>query len=120
MDIGDPQGRTWEPVAAVVDTGSTYSWVPADVLERLGVEREYSEEFETADDRVITRDVGHTRVRLEGRTRITLAVFGDEGSVPLLGAYTLEGFLLAVDPVQQRLVPVRGLAKRIRGAPGCT
>jgi clan AA aspartic protease len=111
MEIGDPQGRTWEPVTAVVDTGSTYSWVPADVLGRLGVEREYSEEFETADDRVIARDVGHARVRIEGRTRITLVVFGDEGSVPLLGAYTLEGFLLAVDPVHQRLVPVRGLAK---------
>lgn len=35
----------------------------------------------------------------------TLVVFGDDGAPALLGAYTLEGLGLAVDPVEQRLVP---------------
>lgn len=41
---------------------------------------------------------------------ITFVVFADEGSAPLLEAYTLGGLRLAVDPVNRRLVPVRGLA----------
>lgn len=39
-------------------------------------------------------------------------VFGDEGVSPLLGAYTLEGVRLAVDPVGKRLVPTRALLMR--------
>ena len=37
-----------------------------------------------------------------------ICVFGDPDSPPIIGAHTLEGFLLSVDPVQQRLVPVEG------------
>ena len=40
---------------------------------------------------------------------IVPVVFAEEGSEPLLGAVTLEMFLLGVDPVRQRLVPVRAL-----------
>ncbi len=52
------------------------------------------------------KPIAYTR----GQTLPTLVVFGDEGSIPLLGAYTLEGFGLAADPINRRLVPVRGLA----------
>ena len=34
----------------------------------------------------------------------------------LLGAYTLEGLRLAADPLNGRLVPVRGLAMPLEGA----
>lgn len=110
IEIGDPQGEQYESIEAVVDTGATYTWVPRDVLTRLGVTPQSMREFETADGRVIEREVGRTWVRVDGKTEITLVVFGDEGSVPLLGAYTLEGFGLAADPLGRRLVPVRGLA----------
>jgi clan AA aspartic protease len=110
IEIGDPQGQRWETIEALVDTGASYTWAPRDVLERLGVEPEFRWEFETADGRVIQRDVAHTRARLNGQQRITLVVFGDEGSKSMLGAYTFEGFGLAPDPVNQRLIRVRGLA----------
>ncbi len=110
FEIGDPQGERYESVEAVVDTGSTYTWVPRDVLGRLGVHPESRMEFETADGRVIERDIAETSVRLDGRRRTTIVVFADEDDSPLLGAYTLEGLGLAVDPLGQRLVPARGLA----------
>lgn len=53
--------------------------------------------------------MAETRVRLDGQTRTTLVIFGEEAAVPLLGAYTLEGFGLASDPVGRRLIPVPGL-----------
>ena len=39
----------------------------------------------------------------------TIVVFGDEGAPALLGVYTLEAALLAVDPVGQTLVPTEAL-----------
>jgi len=39
-------------------------------------------------------------------------VFGATGSPPTIGAVTLEGFLLGVDPVEKRLVPVEGWQAR--------
>jgi hypothetical protein len=36
-------------------------------------------------------------------------MFGDEELGPVLGAYSLEGLLLGVDPVNRRLVPIEGL-----------
>jgi len=44
------------------------------------------------------------------REQYTLVVFGDHA---LLGAVTVEEFLLAPDPVQRKLVPVDGLMMRI-------
>jgi clan AA aspartic protease len=110
IEIGDAQGRFWEQVEALADTGATYTWVGRDILDRLGVNPEFRFEFETADGRVIERDVAQTLVRVDGRQRITLVVFGDRGSRALLGAYTLEGAGLSVDPVNRRLTRVRGLA----------
>jgi len=110
IDIGDPQGEHWETVEALVDTGASYTWAPRDILARLGVRPQFRREFLTADGRVIERDMAETRVRLDGEERTTLVVLGDEGSLSFLGAYTLEGFGLAPDPVNHRLIPVRGYA----------
>jgi predicted aspartyl protease len=52
------------------------------------------------------------QIRLEGREAPTLVVFAPDGSEPILGAFTLEGFLLAADPVNERLISVPGLARR--------
>lgn len=53
--------------------------------------------------------MAETRVRLGTQERTTLVVFGDEGSLPLLGAYTLEAFALGVDPLGRRPVPLGDL-----------
>ena len=116
VDVGDPQGQSWESVDTLVDTGSTYTWIPRQLLERLGVGPQFLREFETADGRIIQRDMAITMVRWDGETMPTLVVFGGDGDAVLLGAYTMEGFALAPDPVNQRLVRVRGLAMRIGGS----
>ena len=42
---------------------------------------------------------------VEGRTLHTLCLFGGAGELDVLGASTLEGFGLGVDPVQRKLIP---------------
>ena len=109
IDIGDPSGTRFESLEALVDTGATYTVVPAPLLERLGVPRHATDRFVLADGRGVDLDFGHTWVRVGDRTVITLVVFGDPNGRTLLGAYTLEGVRLAPDPVRRRLVPVSAL-----------
>jgi hypothetical protein len=45
---------------------------------------------------------------LDGLEGPTYVVFGDNGSPAAIRAVTLEGFLLGVDPVEQKLVAVQG------------
>lgn len=37
IEVGDPAGEHYEAVEAVVDTGATYTSLPADLLRGLGV-----------------------------------------------------------------------------------
>ena len=115
IDIGDPLDDQWETVNALVDTGSTYTWVPNDVLGRLDVHPQFRREFETADGRIVERDMAETAVRWNGEIRQPIVVLAGVGDTILLGAYTLEGFLLAPDPVNERLIRVRGLAMESHG-----
>ncbi len=96
----------FEAVRAVVDSGAAYTRVPRDLLDRLGVIPDQKLAFVMANGNVVERDVGEARIRLDGRERTRLVVFGDEGSQPLLGADTLEGFALSVAPLNRRLVPI--------------
>ena len=118
IEIGDPRGERYEQVEALVDTGATYTTAPASVLQRLGVTPHDRVPFILADGRRIERDVGQTWVRVDGKSVISLVVFAEEGVEPLLGAYTLEGVLLTVDPANQRLVPTPGLLMRSRARLG--
>lgn len=110
FELGDPSAARWEAVDAIVDTGASYTWAPREILRRLGIGPQFRREFATADGRIIERDMAVAMARWNGQVLPTLVVFGDEGSQPLLGAYTLEGFGLAPDPVNRRLISVRGLA----------
>ena len=112
LEIGDPDNTRFERVNALVDTGSTYSVMPASLLAQLDVARVDRQRFILANGQRIHRDIGETSVRIDGRIRTTLVVFSDEESQALLGAYTLEAFSLAADPVNRRLVPVDALAMR--------
>ena len=109
IDIGDPQGQTFYRVDALVDTGATLTSVPASILERLGVESTRRGTFQLANGELVQMGLAETKVRVEGMETSTWVLFGAENSPILLGAYTLEGLLLGVDPHNQRLIPVSGL-----------
>ena len=104
-------GERFVPLEALVDTGSMYTWVPRDVLQRLGVTAEEQWPFELADGREVRYPVAWAEVRIGARVQPTIVVFGEIGSQPILGAFTLEGFRLAADPVNRRLISVPGLLK---------
>ena len=90
---------------ALVDTGASYTVVPRSLLEELGVEPFARRAVELADGRRASCDIGRAVAAVDGCTETTLVMFGEEGICPLLGAYTLDGLLLAADPAEGRLVP---------------
>ena len=102
-------GEDSETLTALVDTGATFSSVPARILERLGVAPQGQIRLRLANGEVVEHQMGEVVAQLDGVRRTILCVFGPEGAPPLIGAHTLEAFLMAVDPVEQRLVPVDAL-----------
>lgn len=105
ISVGDPPGRQFEELEVTVDTGSTYTAVPREMLQRLGVPIQRSLPSQTSDGRIIPVDVGHTTIRLEGLEFPTPVIFAEAGEPSLLGVVTLEEAALAVDPVAGRLAP---------------
>ena len=109
LEVISADGARSEMVDATVDTGSTYTCLPADMLRELGIVPYRRIRSELADGSVVEDPVGEVRVRVEDVVTTTTVIFAEEGAPALLGAYTLEGVLLVVDPVRQRLVPTHAL-----------
>lgn len=89
----------------LVDTGSEYTWVPAQKLEKIGVSREKKDiHFVMANGELVTRSVGFAIVRVGRNFTIDEIVFSEPGDLILLGARTLEGLNLTVDTIRKKLV----------------
>src|SRR5579884_3843632 len=87
--LTNPDHRRELP-GVVVDAGSAYNWIPSGVLLELGVEPVRIERFETADGRILEREVGFAFVFAGGRSAATTVVFAGEGDMVFLGAIGLE------------------------------
>jgi predicted aspartyl protease len=89
---------------ALVDTGSEFSWIPAAALDGLGVARERVQRFIVADGRVLERSMGMAIVHAANEKTPDWVVFAEPSDIVLLGAHSLEGMNLRVDPKAKRLV----------------
>src|SRR3954467_5489360 len=89
----------------LVDTGSEFTWIPTPAVEQLGIERERTQRFIIADGRVLERAIGIAIVHAEGTLTPDWVVVAESGDMTLLGAHSLEGLNLRVDPAARRLVP---------------
>ncbi len=111
------EAEVWNPrrpetrarVELLVDTGATYTVMPAAVLKGLEVEPLRTVRLRLANGKVIERALGEVGIEIEGyKASATPVVFGDE-SVFLLGSVTMEQLGLAPDPVSKKLRPTEAL-----------
>ena len=109
MEVGDPHGQNFQEVELLVDTGSTFTALPANLLRSLDVPVQEAAQAELANGAQETVEVGYTVVRLDGHQFPTPVIFAEEGEPSLLGAVTLEQVRLAIDPESECLVPVNAL-----------
>jgi predicted aspartyl protease len=106
IDIENPArpGTRRAVRSVLVDTGAELSWVPADVLQSLGVTRNNKWLVRQADGSILERWTGSVFIHLVGKRAADEVVFGQADYLTLVGSRTLEGLNLRVEPVTKRLV----------------
>lgn len=105
-----------EELTLLVDTGATLSWIPREVLARLGVAPLSRLPFSLADGRTLERDVSAVLLTIEARKAPVPVAFGEPGEEAVLGATALEALGLLVDSVAKKLLPRNLFALAIRRA----
>src|SRR5438067_13177618 len=77
--------------AVLVVTGAALSWVPADLLDALGVQRHYQWLFRQADGTLLDRWTGRVSMHVAGQVAGGAAVTGEAGDLVRLGSCHREG-----------------------------
>ena len=107
LDVANPANPgAREPVEFLVDSGALYSFVPRDILERLGIAAHSRQRFRLADGSTIARDRGDAIFFYKGRQGAAPVIFSEPGDATLLGAVTLESLGFALDAVRRDLLPL--------------
>jgi predicted aspartyl protease len=88
----------------LVVAGVALSWLPAAILDDLGIPRQRLLRFVQAGGQVTQRWTGAAIVRVGGVSTCDQVVFAEASDRTILGFRTLNGLNLVVDPVQRRLV----------------
>ena len=94
-------------VKFLVDSGATYTLVPAEDVRALGLEPKRSVAFSLADGTTIERRVSECHLSLPQGEGHTPVILGEPGDEALLGAITLEEFGLVLNPFTRKLQPMR-------------
>lgn len=89
-----------------VDAGSLLTWAPEELLEQIGV-RPVKERvvFVRRSGDLINRRIGFAVIRHGEHHTVDEVVFAEPGDLPVIGARTLDGMRLSVDPAPKRLTP---------------
>jgi predicted aspartyl protease len=100
------RGRATIVPQMLVDTGSEATWAPRRVLESIGIRPEQKDrQFIMANGQVITRTVGYAVLEVAPDFKtVDEVVFAEDGDLSLLGARSLEGLNVRVDPEGKQLV----------------
>lgn len=106
MTISTLDGEATREIDGLVDTGASYSLLPASILGEMGVAPVTEAHFRLATGERVSYPMGGVLATIDGATGIVPVVFGPESASPLIGMVTLEILRLAVDPVNQSLFPV--------------
>jgi clan AA aspartic protease len=100
-----PTGHS-EEVEFLIDTGSMLLGLPSALAERLELVPELDRRVMLADGTMTRLPVADVRLTLGGESVTTPCYIVPTGT-PLLGAVALQSLFLAVDPVNERLVPIQ-------------
>lgn len=105
--LRNPTSGQSRALNGLVDTGASYTVIPAGVLEELGVTPLRSVRVRYADGSFAELGLGEAQMELEGMTSTVQVLFGTSGDTFLLGAMALEAFALAADATNRRLIPAQ-------------
>ncbi len=87
----------------LVDSGASFTVVPASELKKMGIKPNREERFVLADGKVISRKVGSALYEYKGIESAAPVLFGEKDDSLLLGVFTLEALGLSLDPLKRQL-----------------
>ncbi len=106
VEVENPSrpGERREVRSVLVDTGAELSWLPANLLESLHIERYREARFRQATGSIVERWIGTAWIHVAGIRTADDVVFGEPSDLLILGSRTLEGLNFRIDPVTKQLV----------------
>ena len=110
LEGGGLNSKYAETVDALVYTsvtGAAFSMIPASMLRRMGIEPDATLPFRIATGEIVEYVTGEASLAAAGRRSICRVIFGPEDRY-IVGSTSLGNMLLAVGPMDQRLLPVEG------------
>lgn len=90
-------------IEAVVNTGSTLSWIRRRRLESLGIKPYRRQAFKTITGQMVERDVAAAMIIYDDHVAVTDVVAAEDTDTEVIGAITLEALGYRVNPVTRRL-----------------
>jgi clan AA aspartic protease len=90
-------------VKFLVDSGASYSLLPAKVWKELKLKPKRTATFTLADGTTIERSISECHIALAGEEGHTPVILGEPGDEALLGVVTLEILGLVLDPFKRTL-----------------
>jgi clan AA aspartic protease len=96
-------------VGFLVDSGATYTLLPYDVWQAIGLAPKRAMSFSLADGTTVDRAVSECHITLPQGEAHTPVVLGSPGDEALLGMVTLEILGLVLNPFTRELQPMRML-----------
>lgn len=101
--VTGPSGEQ-QQVKFLVDSGASYSLLPLEVWEALGLKPKRNVSFTLADGVTISRNVSECHIALAGQDGHSPVILGErDDDQALLGAVTLENLGLVLDPFKRIL-----------------
>ncbi len=114
-DISNPaKPKKHARVEFLIDTGASYSVIPAALLRNLGIKPHSRRTFILADGSKIARRLGDVVFRINGRKGASPVIFGQKDDSVLLGSISLEALGLMIDPLKRQLRPLPMMLARFR------
>ena len=99
-------------VKMLVDTGATFTVIPGDLAEELGIPKLGTESVKLANGMAMEAEAGIVHVKIKEREAPTTVLIMD-CEEPLLGVETLETLGLKVNPETEKLEPTRSFVLRV-------
>jgi len=96
-----------ETVKFLVDSGATYTLLPKNVWEKLGLKPKRTLTFTLADGTEVERSISECYIKILDDEAHTPVILGEERDGELLRAITLEIFGFVLNPFSRTLQPMR-------------
>ena len=91
----------------LVDSGATYTLLPSDVWQAIGLAPKRPQRFSLADGSMIERQISECHIALDVGEGHSPVILGEPGDEALLGVVTLENLGLVFNPFTRTLHPMR-------------